>query len=306
MRNIQHHREARYFYRFLSRFYDHYVNPLFWTPPMRQRALELAQLDSENLEIIDVGAGTGFTSSGVVAATVPSRLTLVDQSADQLGRAWCKAALHDCAFCLGDAQQLPLRGERFDRYISAGSIEYWPDPLQGIAEAYRVLKPGGVALMIGPLRPQGFLSRTLADIWMLFPEEEDYRRWFTEAGFIDLKSLYLRPYWVRREKYGLAISGRKPPQAARAISSARQSPSRPTVSEKPAGNLRLLLRLSAGFLAGFLFIPLALAGHGLSAVRRLAGISPDEDFVPLNTRQRVVLLAILLAALILIFSIFTV
>ena len=36
---IQHKREAYWFYRFLSLGYDRWVNPLFWTPPMRSRAL---------------------------------------------------------------------------------------------------------------------------------------------------------------------------------------------------------------------------------------------------------------------------
>ena len=31
MRLIQHKREAYWFYRFLSRGYDRWVNPLFWT-----------------------------------------------------------------------------------------------------------------------------------------------------------------------------------------------------------------------------------------------------------------------------------
>lgn len=30
------------------------------------------------------------------------------------------------------------------------AFEYWPDPEQGIREAYRVIKANGIALMIGP------------------------------------------------------------------------------------------------------------------------------------------------------------
>ena len=45
MRLIQHKKEAYWFYRFLSLGYDDWVNPLFWTPPMRERALAAARLD---------------------------------------------------------------------------------------------------------------------------------------------------------------------------------------------------------------------------------------------------------------------
>ena len=37
----------------------------------------------------------------------------------------------------GDAEDLPFATNSFDRYLSAGSIEYWPEPQRGIKEAYR-------------------------------------------------------------------------------------------------------------------------------------------------------------------------
>jgi MPBQ/MSBQ methyltransferase len=43
--------------------------------------------------------------------------------------------------------------------VSAGSIEYWPEPQRGITEAYRVIKPGGIACMIGPVHPTHPVSR---------------------------------------------------------------------------------------------------------------------------------------------------
>src|SRR4051794_9711628 len=57
MRSIQHKREAYWFYRFLSPLYDSWVNPLFWTAQMRDRAMELARLDDRGLATLDVGAG---------------------------------------------------------------------------------------------------------------------------------------------------------------------------------------------------------------------------------------------------------
>jgi SAM-dependent methyltransferase len=62
----------------------------------------------------------------------------------------------------GDAEDLPFATDSFDRYVSAGSIEYWPEPQRGICEAYRVIKEGGVACMIGPVYPTFWLSRWAA------------------------------------------------------------------------------------------------------------------------------------------------
>jgi ubiquinone/menaquinone biosynthesis C-methylase UbiE len=59
----------------------------------------------------------------------------------------------------GDAEDLPFPTDSFDRYVSAGSIEYWPEPQRGIREAYRVIKEGGVACCIGPVYPTHPVSR---------------------------------------------------------------------------------------------------------------------------------------------------
>jgi SAM-dependent methyltransferase len=49
----------------------------------------------------------------------------------------------------GDAQALPLRDAFADLVVSRNSLFEWPDKLAGIREAYRILKPGGVALLGG-------------------------------------------------------------------------------------------------------------------------------------------------------------
>ena len=258
MRLIQHKREAYWFYSFLAHFYDAPVNPLFWTPAMRSRALELARLDRRDLKTLDVGSGTGFTTEGILDSVDGEGVTCLDQSPHQMGKALRKPALRRCAFRLGDAEELPFEDGRFDRYVSAGSIEYWPEPQRGIAEAYRVLKPKGVALMVGPLRPQNRLARSLADLWMLFPEEREYLRWFREAGFTQLRTRTLAPEWHAGERYALAISGVKP-RAGR--SPLKLGPKREEVSA-PLERSRWPLfaaRLLAGSAAGFTFLPIALA-----------------------------------------------
>lgn len=77
------------------------------------------------------------------------------------------AHTHTHAAAQGDAEELPFATDTFDRYTSAGSIEYWPEPQRGIREAYRVIKPGGIACVIGPVHPTFWLSRFFADVWML-------------------------------------------------------------------------------------------------------------------------------------------
>ena len=98
------------------------------------------RFDERSLRTLDVGAGTGFTTEGIVEHVDAARVTMLDQSPHQLARARTKPSLADCAKLIGDAEALPFPADSFDRYVSAGSIEYWPDPQRAIAEAYRVLR----------------------------------------------------------------------------------------------------------------------------------------------------------------------
>src|SRR3954452_911482 len=77
VRLIQHKREAYWFYRFLSPLYDRWVNPLFWTPEMRTCALGVARLDDRGLRTVDVGAGTGFSTEGIVEHVDAANVTLL-------------------------------------------------------------------------------------------------------------------------------------------------------------------------------------------------------------------------------------
>ena len=260
---IQHKREAYWFYRFLSLGYDRWVNPLFWTPAMRAEALRHAALDDPGLVTLDAGAGTGFTTEGIVDRVHASNVTMLDQSPHQLARARAKPALDACRKLEGDAERLPFEDDAFDRYVSAGSIEYWPDPQQGIAEAYRVLKPGGRALLIGPVEPANRVLKVLATTWMLFPPEADYRSWFERAGFADVAVHGLAPTWYRgRSTYAVAVTGVKTKTGSTKTGSTQDLT---PVALTPIERLRFVGRFVLGSLAGAVFVPI---GYVLSRLRR--------------------------------------
>jgi MPBQ/MSBQ methyltransferase len=231
---------------------------------MRAEALAAAALDDTDLTVVDVGAGTGFTTEGIVTRIDAANVTMLDQSPHQLERSRAKPQLDRCTRVLGDAENLPFDTDSFDRYVSAGSIEYWPDPQRGIAEAYRVTKPAGTALLIGPVRPANRAARALARAWMLFPPAGEYERWFQTAGFTEIAITKLAPRWYRNDKvpYAIAVSGTKPrPGPSPAHLAPREDP--------PAGPLRFAVRFVLGSAAGALFVPIAAV---LSLRARRAGL----------------------------------
>lgn len=293
MRLMQHKREAYWFYRYLSIFYDKLVNPLFWTARMRDKSLDIGHWeDGENLQVIDVGSGTGFTTEGIVQRVPAGNVTCVDQSPHQMGHAKAKSVLEACTFREGDAENIPFPDDTFDRYVSAGSIEYWPHPQLGVNESYRVIKPGGWALLIGPIEPVNPISKFAANTWMLFPPEEDYHEYYREAGFEDVQYTYVAPHWQENERYGIAIIGRKPKAGPSPSSYRPVAPEQSLVDAHPEGvslgrGLLLAGRVLVGSAAGFIFIPMALLA---SVTAPLRGIDAEPE--PLNKEQKAVLIGI--------------
>lgn len=254
-RLIQHKSEAFWFYRFLSIVYDSIVNPGHWTEDMRTDALQPAQLDRPDLKVVDVGGGTGFCTLGIVKTVDPANVTLIDQSPHQLAKAKQKPALKNVTILEGDAEDLPFATDSFDRYVSAGSIEYWPEPQRGIKEAYRVIKEGGIACMIGPVHPTFWLSRFFADAWMLFPTEEEYLEWFTKAGFTDIKIKRIGPSWYRGVRrhgliMGCSVTGVKPKAGDSPL---ELGPKKEESGQLNSNPLHFALRLALGTAAGFYY-----------------------------------------------------
>ncbi len=174
---------ARTLYRYLSRIYDR-VNPVFWNEEMRGRCIDLLDLEADG-RVLDVGCGTGFATEGLLEKV--DAVEAVDQSPHQLREARSKRALEDVDLVLGDAENLPYADDAFAVAWSSGSIEYWPNPVEGLREMRRVVEPGGRALVVGPRRPSNRVLARLADSVMLFYTEEEATGMFHAAGWGDVE-----------------------------------------------------------------------------------------------------------------------
>lgn len=171
---------ARTFYRYLSTVYDR-INPLVWTEQMRDEAVELLDIAAGD-RVLDVGCGTGFATTAL--ARESDRVHALDQSPHQLARAFEKFGRRGpVRFYPGDAERLPFRDDAFDVVWSSGSIEYWPDPVATLTELRRVARPDGQVLIVGPLTPEGAVTRRLADAIMFFYDEAEADRLFAAAGY---------------------------------------------------------------------------------------------------------------------------
>jgi len=101
---------------------------------------------------VDLGSGSGGVGLAL-AERSESIVILVDPDSGALEAAQKAAGLRGLAgrvrSVVGRAESLPLLDASADLVVSRGSIFFWEDKVKGLREVYRVLKPGGVAMIGG-------------------------------------------------------------------------------------------------------------------------------------------------------------
>jgi len=201
MEILKNKKRARLFYHYFSYIYDR-VNPLFYSKGMRDLVISQARLSNDK-KVLEVGAGTGFTTEGILEKIPRRNLTSLDQCKNMIRQARKK---FDLSFILGDSEKLPFKDNLFDAAVSAGSIEYWPDPLRAITEMARVARPGGRVVIAGPLKPRTGFFGFICKMVMLFPPEHEYCQWYEKAGLKDIEFILCGPNRLWRE-YAIVIGG---------------------------------------------------------------------------------------------------
>ncbi|NUO47680.1 MAG: methyltransferase domain-containing protein [Polyangiaceae bacterium] len=110
-------------------------------------ALEMARPQADE-RVLDVAAGPGTLS--LQAAALAREVVAIDFSAKMLAelRARMNArGVENVAVHEGDGQALPFDDASFDAAFSMFGLMFFPDRAKGFSELYRVLRPGGRAVV---------------------------------------------------------------------------------------------------------------------------------------------------------------
>jgi SAM-dependent methyltransferase len=103
-------------------------------------------------EILEVGCGSGYYTRELVLRG--AKLTATEYAPSPLAQA--KRNVGELAakveFVLEDAQRLTFDDMRFDKVLLSEVIEHVPEPERAVAEAARVLRPGGLLVASTPSR----------------------------------------------------------------------------------------------------------------------------------------------------------
>ena len=168
--------------------------------------------------IVDCAGGTGDISSRLARLVrkakarrggSDARIMVIDYNAEMVMKGRARGFEAEIAWCVGDAQRLPLADKSADAYVIAFGIRNVTDIPTALREARRVLKPGGRFLCLEFSRPPAAALRKAYDAYSFaviprigevvlkdkdsyqylvesirrFPDQATFARMIGEAGF---------------------------------------------------------------------------------------------------------------------------
>lgn len=168
-----------------GKFGRHYVPGRSW----RGLAEVLLRL-MPPLVIADLGAGEGTVSQ--LLAQRAKKVIAVDNSEKMVQYGSNLAREHgvkNLEYRTGELEALPLKNASVDMAFFSQSLHHALHPERAVAEAWRILKPGGRVLILDLVRHHFEEARELyADVWLGFSEVE-LQRYLRGAGFKNTETM---------------------------------------------------------------------------------------------------------------------
>lgn len=136
------------------------------------------------LDVADLGCGEGYLT--IEAARWARHVTAIDRSRDALARGRDLARrrkLTNITWKRGDLERAPIADRSVDVAMLSQALHHAERPDRALAEAKRILKPGGRVLLLELKEHAETWVRTkLGDKWLGFSEER-LRALLADAGF---------------------------------------------------------------------------------------------------------------------------
>lgn len=133
------------------------------------RELGTAAKDSDPKAILDMATGTGDVALKLADRYPEAAITGVDLSEGMLavarGKAAQKGVQARISFSQADCLNLPFLEETFDILTIAYGVRNFENLKKGFSEFFRVLRPGGICLIIELSRPENRLIRLGYDLY---------------------------------------------------------------------------------------------------------------------------------------------
>jgi ArsR family transcriptional regulator len=138
--------------------------------------------------VADLGCGEGYLT--IEASRFASRVIAIDRSAEVLARARALAArrrVTNVTWKRGELEKLPIADASVDIALFSQALHHAEHPARALAEAVRILVPGGRVLVLDLAEhDQPWVRERLGDRWLGFSREQ-LSRLLDDAGLVDVR-----------------------------------------------------------------------------------------------------------------------
>ena len=146
-------------------------------------------------DILDLGCGGGGNLERWLECYPDAHVSGIDHSpvSVSIASGWNEKAISQdrCEVILSGVTKLPFRDASFDAISSFESIYFWSNMEKALAEAYRVLKPGGVLLLVVARDKENKCCSLLNKIHgARLYDEKEMKAYLENAGFLNFR--YIR------------------------------------------------------------------------------------------------------------------
>jgi demethylmenaquinone methyltransferase/2-methoxy-6-polyprenyl-1,4-benzoquinol methylase len=152
-------------YDFLNHFMSFGIDRLW-----RKKAIRIISRTHKNPDILDVATGTGDLAIAAMKLD-PVHVTGIDISEKMLEigiEKIMKKGLPDrIELMRGDSEKILFPDERFDVAMVAFGVRNFPDPLKGLSEMSRVIRHGGLIMVLEFSKPALFPFRQIYNFYFL-------------------------------------------------------------------------------------------------------------------------------------------
>jgi demethylmenaquinone methyltransferase / 2-methoxy-6-polyprenyl-1,4-benzoquinol methylase len=202
-------------YDFLNHFLSLNIDRLW-----RKRAIRIISRSYKSPEILDVATGTGDLAIAAMKLN-PVKITGIDISSKMLEIGKEKVKKKGFAgkidLISGDSEKIPFSDNIFDVAMVAFGVRNFSDPLKGLAEMNRVIRKGGMIVVLEFSKPTGFIIKPLYNFYfrnilplfgrllskdqaaynylpdsvMKFPDNEEFLKLLIKAGCSEVQQVKL-------------------------------------------------------------------------------------------------------------------
>lgn len=202
-------------YDFLNHFLSFGIDRLW-----RRRAIKIISRSYKNPNILDVATGTGDLAIAALKLN-PTKVTGIDISLNMLKigkeKLIKKGFTERIDLLQADSENIPFDDSVFDVAMVAFGVRNFSDPLKGLSEMKRVIRNGGLIMVLEFSKPSGFPFRPVYNFYfmnilpffgkifskdkaaynylpesvMKFPDNADFLNFLKLAGFDQTKQIKL-------------------------------------------------------------------------------------------------------------------